>query len=496
MGLAEWKAWLKQRLKPIYTGDKTKKIGERVSTYISKHKKAVIWSSSAAVACLAVGVSATYYYESHIIPIYHVVVNGKEVGIVNDTEIVQKWAEEQLKKEQSKKNGAPLKLSDYISFTQEMVYKGKYDNEATLAALAKEAQIRVDAVKISVDGTVIGYAANQAEANEALNRIKKKYAGDAVEDKNYTVSAASVKMAADSPKKQVKFKENVATDEGSVPVAQVLTVDKLTDLLSKGTLKQEVHTVKEGDCITCIAKQYGITSKDIYANNPGVTEDTLLQLGQKLNVTATRSLVTVQVTEEKEQTETIDYSTETKNNDQLPKGETKIIQQGKEGKKLVRYQIVMENGQEVSKEVIDEKVLEKPVTKIVERGTKVIPSRGTGRLSWPAKGYISSGFGMRWGRMHKGIDIAGSGSVLAADNGRVTLAGWDGDYGNSVVIDHGNGMTTRYGHMKSISVKVGDVVSKGKKIGVMGSTGDSTGVHLHFEVHKDGKLMNPLSYLK
>lgn len=103
---------------------------------------------------------------------------------------------------------------------------------------------------------------------------------------------------------------------------------------------------------------------------------------------------------------------------------------------------------------------------------------------------------MRWGRLHKGIDIAGSGSVRAADNGRVVQAGWDGDYGNSILIDHGNGMKTRYGHLRSISVKVGDVVSQGKAIGVMGSTGDSTYVHLHFEVIQNGRLQNPVRFLK
>ena len=153
-----------------------------------------------------------------------------------------------------------------------------------------------------------------------------------------------------------------------------------------------------------------------------------------------------------------------------------MLQEGRDGSKMVQYEIVKENGQVVDRKIIKQDVISQPVAKIMERGTKVIPSRGTGRLSWPAQGYISSGFGTRWGRLHKGIDIAGSGSVLAADNGRVTLAGWDGDYGKAIVIDHGNGMQTLYGHLSTINVKVGDVVEQGKKIGVKGSTGDSTGV--------------------
>jgi murein DD-endopeptidase MepM/ murein hydrolase activator NlpD len=343
---------------------------------------------------------------------------------------------------------------------------------------------------------VVGYAADQRSAEVVLERLKQKYAGvPANNDKKTAVSAASMGVGNTTPVKQVVFKEDVKLEPDSVPAAQVLSVDKLEQLLTKGTVKQVVHTVQEGDCITCIAKKYGITTKDIYANNPGITEDTLLQLGQQINVTANRPLVTVQVVQEVSRQETIDYSTQIRNNDKLAKGESKIVQEGHEGSKIVRYQIVKENGQVVEQKVIDQKIVQRPIPKIIERGTKVIPSRGTGRLIWPARGYISSGFGMRWGKLHKGIDIAGAGSVRAADNGRVIFAGWDGDYGKSVVIDHGNGLQTRYAHMSSISVSVGDVVSQGKTIGIKGSTGHSTGVHLHFEVLKNGRVQNPLRYL-
>src|SRR5690606_4875621 len=133
------------------------------------------------------------------------------------------------------------------------------------------------------------------------------------------------------------------------------------------------------------------------------------------------------------------------------------------------------------------------------KGTKVIPSRGTGKLAWPTNGgYISSKMGQRWGRLHKGIDIArpSNHTIKAADHGVVVSAGWDsGGYGNKIIIDHQNGTRTLYGHLKSINVKPGQKVEKGSAIGVMGNTGQSKGVHLHFEVYKNGKLQNPLSYL-
>jgi len=120
----------------------------------------------------------------------------------------------------------------------------------------------------------------------------------------------------------------------------------------------------------------------------------------------------------------------------------------------------------------------------------------TGQFVWPASGRISQGY--RW--YHKAIDIAnkGGGPILAADSGRVVIAGWpdNSGYGNRVVIEHGNGYATLYAHMSKISVTSGQSVNRGDVIGQMGTTGRSTGVHLHFEIRAGGGLQNPMNYLQ
>ena len=117
-------------------------------------------------------------------------------------------------------------------------------------------------------------------------------------------------------------------------------------------------------------------------------------------------------------------------------------------------------------------------------------------LIWPVSGPITSGFGWRWGRMHEGIDIgAACGTPIhAAASGTVIYSGWMSGYGNFVVIDHGNGLATAYGHQSAIYVSGGSV-SQGQVIGAVGSTGHSTGCHLHFEVRVNGTPVNPLNYL-
>jgi murein DD-endopeptidase MepM/ murein hydrolase activator NlpD len=120
----------------------------------------------------------------------------------------------------------------------------------------------------------------------------------------------------------------------------------------------------------------------------------------------------------------------------------------------------------------------------------------TGTWIWPAQGRITQGF-KSW---HRAVDIAngGGGAILAADAGVIVVAGWPDNvgYGNRVMIDHGNGYKTLYGHLSKIAVQVGQTVKKGDKIGDMGSTGRSTGTHLHFEIRTTSGMLDPLGVLK
>jgi murein DD-endopeptidase MepM/ murein hydrolase activator NlpD len=122
---------------------------------------------------------------------------------------------------------------------------------------------------------------------------------------------------------------------------------------------------------------------------------------------------------------------------------------------------------------------------------------GSGALAWPVNAPITSPFGWRWGRMHEGIDLgAAYGTpIAAAGAGTVIYAGWLGGYGNLTVIDHGGGLSTAYGHQSQIGVSVGQHVEQGQIIGNVGSTGHSTGPHLHFEVRVNGQAVDPLGYL-
>jgi murein DD-endopeptidase MepM/ murein hydrolase activator NlpD len=125
-----------------------------------------------------------------------------------------------------------------------------------------------------------------------------------------------------------------------------------------------------------------------------------------------------------------------------------------------------------------------------------VPSfiRNSRALLWPMRGgMVTSRFGMRWGRMHQGTDIAApyGTPILAAADGKVVFSGWEGGYGQLVIVDHGNGLKTKYGHCSQLLVRVGEIVHQGDILGKVGTTGHATGPHLHYEVIHEGVANNP-----
>ena len=132
-----------------------------------------------------------------------------------------------------------------------------------------------------------------------------------------------------------------------------------------------------------------------------------------------------------------------------------------------------------------------------QRGTVAVGGASPSGYIWPVAGPVTSTFGPRWGSMHEGIDIAApSGApIRSAAAGTVIYAGWLGGYGNLVVVDHGGGVSTAYAHMSSTAAGTGQQVAQGQVIGYVGSTGHSTGPHLHFEVRINGQAVDPLGYL-
>ena len=175
----------------------------------------------------------------------------------------------------------------------------------------------------------------------------------------------------------------------------------------------------------------------------------------------------------------------------LEKGEEVVEREGVDGELLRNSENFFINGQVVKTEVLDEVVSVEPSSEIRRVGDRDEAMKP--KFGWPSIGRISSGFGPRFDGFHRGLDIANylGATVRASQRGKVVFAGFSGSYGNVVIIDHKGGYQTRYAHLLKPLVSVSQIVDKNEAIGLMGSTGNSTGSHVHFEILKNGELIDP-----
>ena len=200
--------------------------------------------------------------------------------------------------------------------------------------------------------------------------------------------------------------------------------------------------------------------------------------------------LTVKTTEVIEEVESVAYKTIEKESDRLNLGQVRVHQEGREGLTRVVRKVIKENGVIVSEDVLETEVLKECVPEIVVNGT-------AGMMQPLDHFTLTSEFGPRWGRQHSGLDMAlPTGSpIYAAKGGTVTWSGYKDSYGNLVIIDHGEGMETYYAHCSRLDVAAGQIVEAGRQIAAVGSTGNSTGPHLHFEVRIDGVARDPSPWL-
>ena len=315
-----------------------------------------------------------------------------------------------------------------------------------------------------------------------------------------TLTQKAIDENADAEILGTSFYETLTVAEANVDADEILTQEEALDVIAAGKEAVKIHTITSGESLWSIAIDNNTSVSTLNELNPGLREDRL-QIGQEIKLNKIEPLINVVVDKVVTVAEAIPYGETVKESSSLLKGETEVVTQGVEGSKDVTYQISEYNGTTLEKVVLSEVVTKEPVNKVVNKGTAVVASSsrsGTGALNWPTSGSITSPYGYRSSGFHTGIDIANKKgtTVVAAAGGTVASAGWSGSYGYCIIVDHGNGMKTRYAHLSKINCSVGQTVLRGEKIGEVGSTGNSTGPHLHFEVIINGSSKNPINYLK
>lgn len=436
-------------------------------------------------------IGSTTVYLSSTASAAYLVVNGQKAGIVGSVEKGQQLIDDILAKRGQAIN-KPAKTNDHIEYQLVRVKKAELLGEmSTKNELEKKLTTYIDGYALEIAGTQIAILPNQEDIQKVLKTYQEFYTKPS--DNNKLISA--------------QFTESTSAKPVEAQPDQVKLPDQVLKELKDGRITTNEYTVQANDSWWLIARKNDMKTKEVLASNPGMTEESKLQAGQKIKLVSVTPYLTVMSKGILTSTEIIAFDVVTNTDSKLARGESVVKEQGSDGEKQVTYSYLQKNGKDISKQIINEKVIKSPVSQVVDKGPSSTPvsvayslSRGSGSTSgiaWPLKGSINSYYGSRHGSFHTGLDIGGDVGepYTAAASGTIVAAGWGGGYGNMILIDHGNGVMTRYAHSSRLLVSVGQSVSRGQTIGLVGITGNTTGPHLHFEVILNGDTVNPLSYL-
>jgi len=434
----------------------------------------------AAVALLAVAlVWGSTANKTHA---YELWVDEQKIGCLKQEAEVQSVINDLVQRAAETFKAEPVVLSK-VSTVETRERTALLSVDELKSALDGVLKIAVKAYAIEVNGQSVVALNDKQQAEKVLEDIKSSYIEGASRRGNVSVE-------------ELRFNESVTVVEQNTDPALLREPEAAKQILLRGTDKIVLHTVQRGQSLWSIANENHIPLDALRRANPELVSDRL-QIGQKLSVTVAEPYVNLVSVERQIQMVNIAFRTEVQEDDQLWPWQTITKQGGVYGKKEVTLEIKRQNGREIARDVISEKHISDPVTCILVRGTKILPDLGTGQFAWPVVGQITSKFGYRRSGFHSGLDIAAptGTTVFAADSGTVVFAGYKSYYGRVIEIDHGGGkIITVYGHNSALLAKVGDQVKKGQPIARVGSTGRSTGPHVHFEVRIDGTPTNPLSY--
>lgn len=410
--------------------------------------------------------------------------DGETVAVVKSTFVADK-ARTQLEQVTSQAIGSKYTINQQLlQYSSGLMPRSEVvDTQELEEDLSKEIGLVSYGYSLYVDGELVGATPYEGALEELLQQLK---AG--ITDEN-TISC--------------DFAEKVEIKPGYVPTSQIMNLGYLAQMLYSTKTAEVTYTVKSGDTWSEIANSRGLSSSELLTLNPGYNIDRL-SIGEVLTLSASVPYLTMTVVEQERYLTDLPYDVEYTDTANLYKGDYKVISSGDYGSADVLANVTYINGEETKRTILSSVTLKSPVTEQRLQGTKERPTwLPTGIFRWPCSGNITSRFGYRnlsysyASTNHRGIDIANrrGTTIFAADGGTITYAGWMSGYGYLVQISHGNGYVTYYGHNSSLSVSVGQHVYKGQQIARMGSTGNSTGNHCHFEVRYNGVARNPMNYL-
>lgn len=486
-------------------------------------KKGIIYLLSVLVAGVIVYLtSITDKYQLTPTKVYRVYLDGEVIGNIKDKKELEDYINEEQKDLKGKYQVDKVYVPQGVDIQKYNSYEKKLLTAKEVHNIIKEKKpFTVKGYKITIkpnseeDKKIVINVLDKDMFDKSMKSVLKAFITED-EISNFENDTQEEIVDTGSLIEDIYIDQDITVKQSYISTDEEIFTDekKLTKYLLFGEIKEDqFYIVKEGDTIETIAYNNKLAVEEFLIVNPEFTSSkNLLSVGQKVKVGLIAPLVDVVVEKHTVLDKESQYKTVTKYDSNKVAGIQDVITQGQNGIDRLTTKLKIVNGETQNVVIVNSEVLVPSVDKVVVMGTKRIgggsydPNASqSGDWVWPTipQYYISSYVGYRWGRMHEGLDIAGCGEgspIYAAGTGTVITSQYGHvSLGNYIIINHNNGYYTLYAHMRSLIAKQGQTVTKGQQIGTMGSTGRSTGTHLHFGLYKNavpfrgGVILNPLS---
>lgn len=451
--------------------------------------------------------------------VYRVYLDGKSIGLIKSKEELENYIDEEQQALKDEYNVERVYAPNGLKIKEEITYNENIMETKNLYEKIKETEnFTIPGYKVTITPSeyddkkedIYIYLLNKNIFQNAVNETIKSF----IDEEKYQLYLEENQPEITNTGEiieNVYVKEKITIKKDYIPANETIfkTEKELAKYLLFGTTKaQTKYKVKPGDTIkTIAAANMLLPSEFLIANQDLSDENSLLYDGQEVVISLIDPILTIVEEQHKVAIEEIKYKIETKEDSNFYVGYSEVIQKGENGQSKVTQKLKIENGQIVSVVPVSNEILKTAVNQIVKTGARTQYIVATTEYwAWPTRTpyIITDYYGPRWGRMHNGIDVSGTGhgSPLYAINDGTVVAAVSGHgnnmnsygmatFGNYVDINHNNGYVSRYAHMADVYVKKGQAVRMGELIGTMGNSGYSTGTHLHLEIFYNGQYINP-----
>lgn len=437
---------------------------------------------------------------------YQVYLNDKIIGVIDSKEKLEQYIDKQGEHIKRKFKVDNVYAPDGLEIKKITTYNKKVDDVSKIYNIIEEEEpFTIKGYQFSIikeDKKQTIYTLNKKIFDDAVDKVIRIFVGDEAYDNYLKENQAEIETTG-TRIENVYVDEDITIKEKQIPVDRKIynDSDALAQYLLFGEkVKRSKYIVRTGDTISQVAFNNQISVEEFLISNSNITSSNdLLFAGQEVTIIQTNPQINVIVEEFVVKDIVSQYRTEEKFDASRLEGDDEVVQQGSNGLERVSQNVKLANREILYVDPVNKEELKPTVNEIVIRGSKIIPTVGTlNNWAWPTNsGYtISSDYGYRIDPirgtrlLHDGLDISGTGygsAVYSANNGVVIQLGYHYMNGNYIVVNHNNGYYTMYAHLSGFNTTNGSTVAKGQVIGYIGSTGYSTGPHLHFGVSAGGE---------